>query len=285
MSSLKTNQDIAFANGGSLAWKLATHGTDDYKTYRMTMSGRIHCDTTDFSYRHRKRLLANLVIELEALSEMELAWEEKQGPSDRDIRFENVRLRKLYSATSALHEYYDNADGGFMGRMERAGAICDRKRRHGSSSTVATEPDQQNDFQVTSTASTSHDNDDDDADNLQPKRKRRCKNVGVRFENAVSVRTEADVEALSRNAILQPYRSTGITHLTLTTENLKTHDILDLLPGLIEKPRPFRQVIPLKTHDGAPQKLKRRFRVGHQPGKWTMRAGWEFVDTSGWRTR
>ncbi|KAI1590136.1 hypothetical protein A1F97_06209 [Pyrenophora tritici-repentis] len=110
MSSLKTNQDIAFANGGSLAWKLATHGTDDYKTYRMTMSGRIHCDTTDFSYRHRKRLLANLVIELEALSEMELAWEEKQGPSDRDIRFENVRLRKLYSATSALHEYYDNAD-------------------------------------------------------------------------------------------------------------------------------------------------------------------------------
>ncbi|CAA9966979.1 Histidine biosynthesis trifunctional protein [Pyrenophora teres f. maculata] len=69
-------------------------------------------------------IVLNLVIELETLSEMELAWEENQVPPDRDIQFEKVRLRKRYSTTSALHEYCDNADasgGNYAGDRQRQG--------------------------------------------------------------------------------------------------------------------------------------------------------------------
>lgn len=202
-----------------------------------------------------------MVTEFEALSKIELAWEEKQVPFNNDIYSENVRLRKQYSATSALHGYHDTVSGGFIGRVECDIVLHNRKRSHQPDSEVATDPVQPNESSSTITNPTSNENDVDD---WQPKRKRRRIDTGVRFNDAVYVRTEADVDVLRDNVIRQKASSPSNT---------------GAMPS-----RPD-YVISLKSHAGPSRSSKsgscRRTSGRYKPGQWAVGEGSKFIDTSG----
>ncbi|RMZ67444.1 tannase and feruloyl esterase [Pyrenophora seminiperda CCB06] len=288
MGSLKRLQDIIFANGGPGHWKTVTKGTDDYMLYKKAMFGAgkgsktssLNDNESNFNYRQKKILLLNLVTELEALSKMELAWGKKQMPNNRDIYFESVRLRKQYSATSALHEYYDTVDGGFIGRVESDSVIYDQNQCYQLSLEVAVDQDQQKKYIPLSTVSTSNDN---DFDNSQTKSKRHRVNGRVRFNDKVYIRTEADVDILCRNALCERASSYSNGVAAFTEDKLWPGGFLISSPDLrAHGPLPDH-VISLKTHDGrGPHgRLSSRASRRYSPGIWAVRAGSEAVDTSG----
>jgi hypothetical protein len=128
MNGLQGMQDRINDVGGLVEWQkmqnkyhykayewMPTSGKEKKKKKRTAYTDAIG---TDVSYRHRKRQLVHLITELEALSEMEAVWEAKQLPDNSNVYIEHVRLRKQYSATAALHCYYDTVDNGFLGRIE-----------------------------------------------------------------------------------------------------------------------------------------------------------------------
>ena len=147
MNGLQGMQDRINDVGGLVEWQ-KMQNKYHCKTYEwMPTSGKekkkkrtAYTDAigTDVSYRHRKRQLVHLITELEALSEMEAAWEAKQLPENSNVYIEHVRLRKQYSATAALHCYYDTVDNGFLGRIEDD---CNyMSRRLGRCWKIASEP-------------------------------------------------------------------------------------------------------------------------------------------------
>lgn len=230
-------------------------------------------------------MLLDLVTELEALSEIELAWEEKQVPFNRDIYLENVRLRKQYSATSALHGYHNTVVGGFISRVDYDIVVHNRKRSHQPDSEVATDPVKQNESSSTITTPTPSEN---NVDGSQPKSKRRRMNTGVRFNDQVYVHTEADVDVLRDNAIRQKVSSPSNGAAAFTADNLRLHDILNTPFNTGAMPSRPDYVIPLKSHAGPSRSSKsgssRRTSGRYKPGQWAVEEGREFADTSGAKT-
>ncbi|KAL1795020.1 hypothetical protein ACET3X_006836 [Alternaria dauci] len=247
MNGLQSMQDRIYNLGGLVEWqKIQT----EYhcKAYEWMPNSGIEkkkrrapytdATGTNVSYRHRKRQLVHLITELEALSEMETAWEAKQLPENSDIYNEQVRLRKQYSTTAALHWYEDTMDNGFLGRIEDdCNYKCRKVGRHWEVAFEADFPDSENTgdgpieekkrkalerhtknfkwetltkdqrkyiegskiSKVRKKDKKRKTKKSDDA-SLQPTRKRRREDASVSFNEDVYVRTDADVDVLRKAA-------------------------------------------------------------------------------------
>lgn len=199
-------------HGGARHWleelRQNKESTDDWT---LAMNGRPRPRPTqrksvkrDISYRHHKRLLVNLVTELEYLSTLEMAWELEQPVKNLDNGVEHVRVRRQHSATSALLWYLDSMDFGMVDHLERDDAMFMRKR--GREWEVSTDPNYpedgcsnmptwlqtttaQREFIEKSEVPQVHKAELGILDSsVRPKQKRRRIDVGVRFNIEVYVR-------------------------------------------------------------------------------------------------
>jgi hypothetical protein len=265
--------------------------------------GHVNADGMDISYRHKKWNLANLVSELEALSRMELVWEEKQLPEDISVDVEQVRMRKQHSATAALHWYHDTMHNGFIGRIEEDCEFF--SRQHGWRVAIENDPEypagnsrkekrkrrairkaQNKCFKSSRMPpSTTF-----DPTHLQQIRKRRHEGVRVSFNEDVYVRTDADVDVLRKAAslseeVLEEPASKKPRMSILRTTPLKLSEVADLTTSLNSGPKPTRpyNVIPLSPEDGTRRKKgqMKRNKPHYRRGPWAAPEGSELIDTSG----
>ncbi|KAI4948891.1 hypothetical protein J4E86_008240 [Alternaria arbusti] len=287
MKTLQHIQEFINAHDGLSQWKENLEGHYAKSTYHVASLGGKkgkNVNGTDVSYRHCKRNLVNLINEIEDLSEMELAWEAKQPPENKDVHVQHVRLRKQYSATAALHWYRDTEHNGFIGRVEED---CESfSQRLGRRWTIASDPDfpdrdgHEQDLEWKSLKKIQHKllNESDipkvqrtDVAEQLPRRKRRREGASVSWNENVYVRTDADVDVLRK-----AFRTTPLE---------VTRELIPATP-VANGSNPIRPhyVIPL-SRNGPPRDVARssmcRHRRRYVKGQWAVPEGSEIIDTSG----
>ncbi|KAG9188547.1 hypothetical protein G6011_02470 [Alternaria panax] len=233
---------------------------------------------------------------------MEVAWEAKQLPENSNVYVEQVRLRRQYSATAALHWYNDTMDNGFIGRIEDHSEYISRK--FGRLWEIASEPEFpdsegiENRKYIKSTkiprVHKTRKTTKFDAADLQPVRKRRREDVSVSFNEDVYVRTDADVDVLRKAAsslseeFLEEPASKKPRMSILCTARLKRSKVSNLTAPLNSDSKPTRphHVIPLNRKDGpardkAKSRMNRR-KPGYCRGQWAVTESGEFINTNGY---
>jgi len=151
----------------------------------------------DLSLRQSQVRLANLVLELEKLSMMELAWEKRQTAEARNSSaFRDVRTRRLYSATGALARHKAEREDGTLLPALQQEEVDVRKRSLDAQTAYG--PSQE---EINALVTRELEN--------PPKRKRRCETARVSINPKVFVRLENDIDVLrktdfSRPAVLPP---------------------------------------------------------------------------------
>lgn len=255
----------------------------------------------DTSYRHSKKRLVNLSIELEVLRELERTWELTQSPENVNAAHSRKMARLQYSATNAMALYEGAVTQGRFTKVEAKSVMLGRKRgRDWEVSTGPEYPDSDEEWPTMSglrasaeqrkfiDASTCPLSDKEDTENREfraPKRKRRRVDAKVSIHSTCYVSSEADVDELRRAA-----RSWSVGLLEngpTSAPPEQPKSIIRTAPLKID-PKPKRPHVQYCTKgwDGPVRRRRRWCRKPvyahvYDPGEWAVQDGSDNVDTSG----
>ncbi|KAH8728331.1 hypothetical protein GQ44DRAFT_824166 [Phaeosphaeriaceae sp. PMI808] len=253
----------------------------------------------DGSYRHCKKRLANLLLDLKTLAAKEAAWIERADyPEDVLERYDT------YSAKAALEKYKETEADGLFTYLENLDTAHSRKRgREHEIATFPDYPEDRDDQKITHTynqktlsqaifimdSSVPGIEYDEIPDANPPKRKRRCVEAKVSFHRDIKICLERDVDVLSQQAIASmsstdvskgkavvPGRSILRTALTSNSSVLAetTSNVY------MEPKRPY-YTHPVKSLDVYHRPKKRAQRKHPSSIVWPASEGSEIIDTTG----
>lgn len=282
LARLRMSEDMIMLHGGVRSWKDQVHEQQcsslDYKTWvtgkRAILKGIVGC----LNYRHMKVVLANLVRELEALSRMEKAWEERQEPGVTTSTQDEVHYRIKYGATGALETILLEQNIGRIGRVDKCSAVTARKFGRDSELAIHLHFPGDHDSFFTQEQAAFIENQQplkdmvtfqDLDDTPREKSTKSRPGVKVGFCREVFVQSEADID------ILYDYHcSKGIDIHGNTPDQLS--DSLSISGSLRFDITPLR-------HRNGKSKYSYRFKRYHPfaRSKWPKKRGYEAVDTSG----
>ncbi|KAH7086279.1 hypothetical protein FB567DRAFT_527584 [Paraphoma chrysanthemicola] len=269
---------------------------------RRNVNSFLYRNGNDVSYRHAKKRLVNLALELGGLRELEQTWEEEQPPEDENATHSSKKDRMQYSATNALVLYEGAIAQGTFTKLEAVSSSCGRKR--GRDWEVSTDPKYPDDEREWPLAGGFHANEEqrkfiessnvlaDDKDKTEteeediPKRKRRRVDTNVTFNSVSYVMFQADVDELRYTIRQLPAIDPEMEDPC--AQPLESQESLPETTPMNDYRTPNRTFFEMPSNKlgnlgRLPSKFQRRGRRvdNYFPGIWTAVAGREFVDTSG----
>ncbi|KAH9880909.1 hypothetical protein IAQ61_001203 [Plenodomus lingam] len=224
ISDMQTVQDQLSSYGGSVGFRKLCNSSEAHAmAYQPIVKGRTPRRTNDWvlqdpvgkdlSYRHSTKRLANLVMELERLADVEMQWEGQHPGGSAEDKHE----RHLYGARGALARHRGLLAEGSFSRLLELDLVGSRKRGRAqeaealdaaNAKEVAWEQENLssqeyavNDSRVSSVEETARLAAER---SKQPMRKRRRMDATVSFKNVVYVRNECDVDVLRKADLSRP---------------------------------------------------------------------------------